>query len=1110
MSQKSTEKTSRHIQILHLSDLHFGMSGQKILWPTVRSAFYDDIRKMHRKCGDWQLVLFSGDLTQMGSKKEFEDLTEALQNLWSIFRELGFYPNLFVIPGNHDLQRPTKLDPAATVLQQWHQREDLRKLFWENNKNAYRELIDSAFLNYVEWKNSLSQNEIPILTATKGLLPGDNSSILEINDMRLGLVGINSTWLQLGDGDYNGYLHIDPSQLMALTNNDPDAWSEKNDFNLIVTHHPSNWLHEGSKSSWLSEIDTRSRFDAHVFGHMHELSVETQTKGGAKEKRSFQAASLFGLEKYGTDAMTRRHGYSLLRFNRSNEKSIRIWPRRAHRLADGAWKLIPDFDFYLDDDEESVSYSISKSHTPQPTTPTKQSTLAQIGDSPTSLSSIKKDYPLNAAFIEIRKVDQAIALSELNSDRPIWIVSDWGLGTIDFIRCLQEKLPRGTKLFQLDIHDCKTRDEIFSKAEEQLGFSFQQLGQYLDAEGHAIFVFDEAFVGQHPNDSLATQLEIDLQQIITTLISFAKSIKIIVTSKFEPLNPQIRVIKLKALDELDTSTYIAAHPRGGREAATSNFVTTLYRHTDGIPARLDSALQHVQLAGLSELSSINTDISGKQAGEHKPPPGLAEAIAELEDSHDPSVARALQLLKALTMFPSGERFNTIKRFNGADGFYIQNAQLLINHALVDTTELNSVGELSSRAIAPALVVRRPVREYLYANLPASELRILNKKAMALYFGKNWQTEEIKPPPSLRFDQPGQGAWVLNNASLMVMRTVREAAEATEEHRLNEVLNLATSFCASLGEGDHFRAAYLFCEDAIPLLEEASKRGSKKLDLTLLKLQWSKSARMLRETKKAKQILIEMASSLTQKSFKQSALLTLALCHEGLGEREDAIAAAKECIKLNPKSNLALQAHGIILHNDKNVEDKEEKLKQLEILARKKKAFVVANNIALSRAERLNNFDDAKKIALIVSGSAEQGGDHYNALRAHILIAKGTLKENKRIDSISLTKLIGAYHYLYSQRFDGLFDDCHAVLWSAFEASGETGNLLRLFRHSSFMWRLRGDVHKEDAYLVKLKARCSTAIEAGFRNVDVAMAYFLTRTLQAVVVQKLDPQPSRSS
>lgn len=1095
--------------MLHLSDLHFGISGQKILWPTIRSVFYEDIRKMHRKCGDWQLVIFSGDLTQMGDKKEFKDLTEAFLDLWQLFAQLGFSPSLFVIPGNHDLQRPPKLDPAATVLQQWGQREDLRKLFWETQDNAYRALVTSAFSNYKEWLNELPQSGIPTLTLTHGLMPGDVSSVLESNDINLGLVGLNSTWLQLGDGDYCGKLHVDPAQLMELTNHDPDGWTTRNDFNLIVTHHPFSWLSEKSKASWLSEIDTRTRFDAHVFGHMHELSVETRAIGGAQEKRKFQSASLFGLEKYGSDAMSRRHGYSLLRLSRSNDRNIRIWPRRAHLLADGAWKLIPDFDFHLGDDEESVNYEISKSNISNNSSTKTISTLELIGNTSIPLTSIKKDYPLNPAFSEVRKVEQTIALPELNNDRPIWIVSDWGLGTIDFIRWLQEKQPADTKFFQLDIHACKTREEIFSKVEEQIGLPFQQLGQYLYAEGRAILVFDDALVGQHANDTVAPRLETDLRQIITTLNSFAKAIKVIVTSKLEPIHPQMSVIKLKALDEVDTSAYIAAHPRGGREAATSKFVTTLYRHTDGIPARLDAALQYVQLVGLSELLIINTDISGKQAGEHKPPPGLSETIEELESSQDPSVARALQLLKALTMFPSGERFDNIKRFNGADGFYIQNIQLLIDRALIDTTELNSVGEFTNQNTAPALVVRRPVREHLYANLPAIELRALNKKAMTLYFGKNWQTEEIKPPPSLRFDRPGQGAWVLNNASLMVMRAIREAVGATGGHRLQEVLNLATSFCASLEEGDHFRAAYLFCEDACPLIEEANKKDNQNLDLSLFKLQWAKFARMAREAKKAKSILLELTPNLKSKSYRQSAFLTLALCHERLGEKDEAIQAARECIKLNSKNNLALHAQAVILLNDVNVENKKEKLKALELLARKKKANIVANNIALGQAERLTDFGDAKKIALIVAGGAEKSGDYYNAIRANILIAKGTIKEQKPINSTTLTKLIGAYHYLYSQRFDSLFDDCHAVLWSAFETSGETANLLKLFRHSSFMWRLRGDTHKEDAYLAKLEARCATAIEAGFRNVDVEMAYFLTRALQ-MVAHKLGSDPSKDS
>ena len=60
---------------LHLTDLHVaGAGGFRTLWPNVEEQLLDDLAKLHARSGPWDLVLFSGDLTQRGSAAEFAAL----------------------------------------------------------------------------------------------------------------------------------------------------------------------------------------------------------------------------------------------------------------------------------------------------------------------------------------------------------------------------------------------------------------------------------------------------------------------------------------------------------------------------------------------------------------------------------------------------------------------------------------------------------------------------------------------------------------------------------------------------------------------------------------------------------------------------------------------------------------------------------------------------------------------------------------------------------------------------------------------------------------------------------------------------------------------------
>jgi 3',5'-cyclic AMP phosphodiesterase CpdA len=74
---------------LHLSDLHVGMSDQDWLWPTLKHALYDDMQALLASAGPWNLVIFSGDLTQRGTLDEFEKLNSILLEMWERFRSWG-------------------------------------------------------------------------------------------------------------------------------------------------------------------------------------------------------------------------------------------------------------------------------------------------------------------------------------------------------------------------------------------------------------------------------------------------------------------------------------------------------------------------------------------------------------------------------------------------------------------------------------------------------------------------------------------------------------------------------------------------------------------------------------------------------------------------------------------------------------------------------------------------------------------------------------------------------------------------------------------------------------------------------------------------------------
>lgn len=343
------------IRWLHLTDLHHGMAEQASLLPAVRQQLFQDLERIAAVAGPWDLVLFTGDLTQTGVTAEFDALTETLERLWTHLARQGSRPFLLAVPGNHDLRRP-RASAVVRALRHWHDEREVREEFWRDADNEYRRAIDEAFAPYVAWLSVWQRAHPPPpgleVSLDRGPLPGDFAATVSKDGLTLGVVGLNSAFLQLTSDDYEGFLHLDPRQLHGACGGDAPDWIERRHVNLLLTHHPPEWLHVGSRGGFQAEIALPGWFEAHLFGHMHEPTAEFRHMAGAPGLRRIQGASVFGLERWGDGREHRIHGYSAGRIALAGGAGkLSLWPRIAVTVQAGYRKLVPDHSFELDRDE---------------------------------------------------------------------------------------------------------------------------------------------------------------------------------------------------------------------------------------------------------------------------------------------------------------------------------------------------------------------------------------------------------------------------------------------------------------------------------------------------------------------------------------------------------------------------------------------------------------------------------------------------------------------------------------------------------------------------------------------------------------------------------------
>lgn len=1069
-------ETDGYITWLHITDLHAGMNNQDWLWPTLKTSFYEDLTTLRDVVGPIDLVIFSGDLTQTGGRDDYDRLDGILTELWAHFGKLNCSPSLIAIPGNHDVKWPDKLGSAHQVLKQWWSIPTVHAEFFANADNEYRAAVCALLSEFTAWQDRLSDAGFPLLKpSATGLLPGDQSFILKKGGLTAGFILLNSTWLQIDDDEYQGKLHVDARQLQKITDDSPESWCAGHDLNLIISHHPVDWLHSDSVPYWESEIYPPNRFDAHLYGHMHSPAMRALASGGGTPRRSVQGASLFGLRTVRNE-LERIHGYSLGRAARLKDHlEVRAWPRIVTPKQDGSKPLGRDQVFNLRESDGSYLLVDKK------LTGTKDGGESEGGSGlaarstsleiPTNsddiLKKVRHHLPLQVAHLNVRRVEQQRCVDALNSRRAVWLVSSWGMGDDGFLSSVRHARGHSSSpAFQIDLSDFTSRDQMFDGLKLKLGCSIERFTDILSNAGIVYVVFDDFPVSDPHADDTVDQLAgmaTNLEEIIGIILEFCPQLNAVIKTRRAPSQHLFPVVEIGALDPADLKAYILDHEKGGPDRATTSTVTALHRHTDGIPTRVDQALKHLSVVTLPELLSSNTDLMVSMPVGGRFHPALLRSLKELSEAADNNQKRVYSLLKALMIFPQGEQLSRIKRFYLNAPFHLHHAEELLDRTLIEVTTMQRIENAALDTQARTLVVPRQTRDCLRHMMEADEFRTLNQKAAELYFGDRWRSGTMKPNASYRFDHPDCSSGDIENASTIIVRLYADAIENADERDIVRSLGLAHSYLGALLKGDHFTGAVNFSERLIPQIDEEVYSDHR----ANLMADYGRALRMKGEKRAARDVLLQVCEHQFPSATRQVVLVNLALCYQTLREEEDARHYAQQALAIDKHTIIALQAQSIILELDPDKARRDKNLIAHETKCRRRNAHVVANNIALDRARSSSNRAEVQRILEPVMRITPENKDHYNQTRGIIELSKASLKSESGLADKEMGQLMDAYYFLFNEQLPSLFDSCHEALWDGLAFRSDVQNLTRLFRYSSLYWRLRSREDTERRYIGSL-------------------------------------------
>lgn len=262
----------RPIRWLHLSDCHIGSEtyGRSKLFAQIAN----EVERRSKNGWDPDFVFLTGDIAHKGLKDEYARVQTELLAPLDAALDGGLKERLFLVPGNHDVNREADFSTRDAVA-------GATDVFLPTETGAkFRARIMPRFHAYAEFASRVGAVNCDWIASKDGAY----AEIREVAGVRVGVVGLHTAWLSYGKDDRN---MLTPGKGLL-----EDALEKAADCDLTIVlgHHPFDWLRDGDKPALRNMLADRQALYLH--GHMHKSAGHTED-GAASEFLTLQSGAAF-------------------------------------------------------------------------------------------------------------------------------------------------------------------------------------------------------------------------------------------------------------------------------------------------------------------------------------------------------------------------------------------------------------------------------------------------------------------------------------------------------------------------------------------------------------------------------------------------------------------------------------------------------------------------------------------------------------------------------------------------------------------------------------------------------------------------------------------------
>lgn len=310
---------ARTLTWLHLSDLHTclprtGWDARRVLKTLV-----PDLKSMEDRYGLLpDLIFFTGDLAygNVGTKRgesiadQFSDAQLFLESVRNSFSRPISVSNVFLIPGNHDVNRNEVTPEQTEWLDNQKEVDPIERMLNENGLQLQR-YMERLF----SYKSFLQEAGYAHLLLDQDRVTYAN--IREFHGIKVGIAGLNSAWSCCREDEKAKLWLGGRWQIENLL-----GQLDEVQFSIALIHHPVNWFRADEDPLIFQEIEKDFAFCLH--GHEHQAWVHHSSDGHVR----IASAACY-------DRSDRENGYSFVRID-LDSGSGEVWLRHYDRHG-GGW-----------------------------------------------------------------------------------------------------------------------------------------------------------------------------------------------------------------------------------------------------------------------------------------------------------------------------------------------------------------------------------------------------------------------------------------------------------------------------------------------------------------------------------------------------------------------------------------------------------------------------------------------------------------------------------------------------------------------------------------------------------------------------------------------------